>query len=62
VGGIWEEERRGRGKEGAESGIEGARGDVQRVRKLNRGDGELEVATTKSQMRGKQEPPRTPWR
>jgi hypothetical protein len=29
--------RRGRGKRGAESGMGGDRGDVQRVRKLNRG-------------------------
>ena len=39
------------------------RGDVQRVRKLNRDvwqwwDGELSVATRKSQMPGKQEAPR----
>ena len=42
------------------SGMGGNGGDVQRVRKLNRG-GELEAATRKSQMPGKQEPPRTPW-
>ena len=39
-------------------------GDVQRVRKYERcvamGEVELEVATRKSQMPGKQEPPRTP--
>jgi hypothetical protein len=36
VGGTWEEEKRGREKRGAESGMGGNEGDVQRVRKLNR--------------------------
>jgi hypothetical protein len=36
VGGTWEEERRVKGKRGAESGMGGNGGDVQRVRKLNR--------------------------
>ena len=39
--------------------------EVQRVRKLNRneavGDGELGIATRKSQTPGKQEVPRTQW-
>jgi hypothetical protein len=36
VGGTWEEVKRGRGK-GEESSMGGDGGDVQRVRKLNRG-------------------------
>ena len=37
VGGTWEEEKRGRGKEEAESGMEGDGGNIHRVRQLNRG-------------------------
>jgi hypothetical protein len=37
VGGTWEEERRKRKKERARSSVGRERGDVQRVRKLNRG-------------------------
>jgi hypothetical protein len=36
VGGTWEEERRGKRKRRAESGMGRNGGDVQRVRKLNR--------------------------
>ena len=61
MGGTWEEERRGRGK-GPESGVGGDWGDVQRIRKLNRGSvggGELGLATRKSQKPGKQKAIRT---
>jgi hypothetical protein len=34
--GLWEEEKRRRGKRGEESDMGGDAGDVQRVRKLNR--------------------------
>jgi hypothetical protein len=37
VGGIWEKEKRDRWKRGEESGVEGDGGDVQKVRKLDRG-------------------------
>jgi hypothetical protein len=33
---IWEEEKRGKGKRGEETGMGGDGEDVQRVRKLNR--------------------------
>jgi hypothetical protein len=57
--------RRGGGeKEGQNQVWEETEGDVQRVRKLNRGVEQWEmgngVATKKSQMLGKQVPPRTP--
>ena len=63
MGGTWEKEKRGMGKRRAESGMGGDRGDVEGrefdQRCVGMGDGELEVATRKSQMPGKQEPPRT---
>jgi hypothetical protein len=37
MGGTWEEVKRRRGKRQAGSGVGGDGGDVQRVRKLNRG-------------------------
>jgi hypothetical protein len=64
--GTWEEEKRERGKRGR---IRYWRrlDDIQRVSKVNRGvrqlgNGELGVATRKSQMPGKQKAPRTQWR
>jgi hypothetical protein len=63
VGGDLGEQRRGRGKREAGSGVEGDGGDVQRVMNLKRcvamWDGELRVANRKSQMPGKQEAPKT---
>jgi hypothetical protein len=60
VEGIWEEERRGRGKQGAESGMGGDGGDRctegQEIEQKNVAmeDEELQVAKRKSQMPGKQ--------
>jgi hypothetical protein len=59
---TWEERRK---KRRSESGMGGDGGDVQRIRKLNKGVEQWGmanwgVATRKSQMAVKQEPPRTP--
>ena len=57
--------RKRSGERVAESGMGGHGDDVQRgqeteQRCVSMGDGELGVATKKSQMSGRQEPPRTP--
>jgi hypothetical protein len=68
VGETWEERRRGRGKEENNQVSEDMeemymeKGQEIEQRCIAMGDGELGVATRKSQMPGKQEPPRTPWR
>jgi hypothetical protein len=63
--GICEEDRRGRGERGAESGMRGDRercteGQENEQRYIAMEDGVLGVATRKFQMAGKQEPPRIP--
>ena len=58
MGGTWEEEKRGRGKREEESGIGGDGQEIDQ-RCAAMGDGELRVATRKSQMPGEHEPPRT---
>jgi hypothetical protein len=58
-----EEEKSGRGKREEESGIGADGGDEGQEIEQNclvMGDGEPGIATRKSQMPGKQEPPRTP--
>jgi hypothetical protein len=66
VEGTLEEERRGKGKKGAGSDVGGDRGRSKEGQEIEQrcvamGDGELGLATRKSQTPRKQEAPRTQW-